>query len=97
MNILMVYPKYPNTFWSFKHILRFISKKAAFLPPDLLTIASMLPKNWNKWLIDLNVGKLTDSDLHCNTKNCACLKIKENHPLLYIICKYNFRYYNKNR
>jgi len=64
MKILMVYPKYPNTFWSFKHILRFISKKAAFPPLGLLTIASMLPQNWNKRLIDLNVGELTDSDLY---------------------------------
>jgi len=48
MNILLIYPKYPNTFWSFKHILKFISKKAAFPPLGLLTTASMLPENWDK-------------------------------------------------
>ena len=63
MNILMVYPKYPNTFWSFKHILRFISRKAAFPPLGLLTIASMLPKEWNKKLVDINVRELTNDDI----------------------------------
>ena len=63
MNILMVYPKYPNTFWSFKHILKFISRKAAFPPLGLLTIASMLPKNWRKRLVDVNVRELLDEDI----------------------------------
>ncbi len=63
MNILLVYPKYRNTFWSFEHALSFISKKAAFPPLGLLTVASMLPKNWNKKLIDMNVKPLTDKDI----------------------------------
>jgi radical SAM superfamily enzyme YgiQ (UPF0313 family) len=60
MNILLVYPKCPDTFWSYKHILRFVSKKAAFPPLGLLTIASLLPKGWNKKLIDMNIGELKD-------------------------------------
>ena len=60
MNILLVYPKYPDTFWSFKYILKFISKKAAFPPLGLLTVSSLLPKNWNKRLVDLNVQELED-------------------------------------
>jgi len=63
MNILLVYPEYPDTFWSFKHALRFVSKKASFPPLGLLTIASMLPKDWNKRLIDMNANKLKDSDI----------------------------------
>jgi radical SAM superfamily enzyme YgiQ (UPF0313 family) len=59
----MVYPKYPDTFWSFKHALKFIIKKAAFPPLGLLTIASMIPGEWEKRLIDLNVNPLTDKDL----------------------------------
>ena len=63
MNILMVYPMYPDTFWSFKHALKFVSKKASFPPLGLLTVASMLPKNWNKKLIDMNANQLTDDDI----------------------------------
>ncbi|MBN2881351.1 DUF4070 domain-containing protein [Candidatus Woesearchaeota archaeon] len=62
-NILMVYPKYPDTFWSFKHVLKFISKKAAFPPLGLMTVSSMLPKNWNKRLIDLNIKNLSEKDI----------------------------------
>ncbi|MBD3303712.1 DUF4070 domain-containing protein [Candidatus Woesearchaeota archaeon] len=63
MNALLVYPKYPDTFWSFKHVLKFVSKKAAFPPLGLMTVASMLPKEWNKKLIDVNITKLTDQQI----------------------------------
>ncbi|MBI2546638.1 B12-binding domain-containing radical SAM protein [Candidatus Woesearchaeota archaeon] len=63
MNILLIYPEYPDTFWSFKHVLSYISKKAAFPPLGLLTIASMLPRDWNKKLVDTNVEELTDEKI----------------------------------
>jgi hypothetical protein len=63
MNILLVYPVYPDSFWSFKHALKFVSKKASFPPLGLLTIASMLPDNWNKKLIDMNTVNLKDKDI----------------------------------
>lgn len=63
MNILMIYPEYPDTFWGFKHAIKFISKRATTPPLGLLTVASLLPKNWNKKLIDMNVEKLKDKDL----------------------------------
>jgi radical SAM superfamily enzyme YgiQ (UPF0313 family) len=50
----MLYPRYPETFWGFQHVLRFISKKAAFPPLGLLTVASLLPREWGKRLVDLN-------------------------------------------
>ncbi|MBC8317115.1 MAG: DUF4070 domain-containing protein [Desulfobulbaceae bacterium] len=63
MNILLVYPEYPDTFWSFKHSLKFIAKKAAFPPLGLLTVAAMLPDSWNKKLVDLNVEPLPNEKL----------------------------------
>lgn len=63
MNILLVYPEFPDTFWSFKHALRFILKKASSPPLGLATIAAMLPQSWSKKLIDLNIEPLHDKDL----------------------------------
>lgn len=63
MKILLVYPQYPDTFWSFKHALKFVSKKAAFPPLGLLTVAAMLPGQWEKKLVDMNVTRLTDGDV----------------------------------
>ena len=63
MNILLVYPQYPDTFWSFKHALKFVSKKAVNPPLGLLTISSMLPKSWEKKLIDLNIEPLHKKDI----------------------------------
>jgi len=63
MNILLVYPKYPDSFWSFTHVLRFISKKAAVPPLGLVTVSAMLPPGWNKKLVDLNVTSLRTSDI----------------------------------
>ncbi|MBU0995101.1 MAG: DUF4070 domain-containing protein [Proteobacteria bacterium] len=63
MNVLLIYPKFPDTFWSFTYALSFIGKKAAFPPLGLLTVASMLPAEWPKRLVDVNVDALTDKDL----------------------------------
>jgi radical SAM superfamily enzyme YgiQ (UPF0313 family) len=63
MNILLVYPMYPDTFWSFKHALKFVSKKASFPPLGLLTVAAMLPEFWKKKLIDMNGTMLEDEDI----------------------------------
>lgn len=63
MNILLVYPQYPDTFWSFRHALKFISKKAVNPPLGLITISSMLPIEWNKKLIDLNIESLKNKHI----------------------------------
>ncbi len=63
MNVLLIYPKYPDTFWSYTYALRFIGKKAAFPPLGLLTVAALLPDEFQKRLVDTNVDCLTDEDL----------------------------------
>ena len=63
MKILFVYPEFPDTFWSFKHALKFVKKKAGAPPLGLLTVAAMLPSEWEKRLVDLNTAKLTDENL----------------------------------
>jgi radical SAM superfamily enzyme YgiQ (UPF0313 family) len=58
-----LYPEIPDTFWSFKHALRMIRKKAGAPPLGLLTVASMLPVDWDLRLLDLNVAGLSVQDL----------------------------------
>ena len=63
MNALLIYPKFPDTYWSFKHALSFQGKRAAQPPLGLMTVASLLPASWPKRLVDTNVERLRDSDL----------------------------------
>jgi len=63
LKILLVYPRYPDTFWSFKHALKFTPRKALNPPLGAVTVAAMLPKEWEKKVIDMNVTRLTDKDI----------------------------------
>jgi uncharacterized radical SAM superfamily protein len=63
LKILLVYPQYPDTFWSFRHALKFTSKKALNTPLGILTIAAMLPTDWEKKAVDMNTTRLSDKDI----------------------------------
>ena len=63
MNILLVNPFFPDTFWGFRQALKFVSKIAAYPPLGLLTVGAMLPSTWKKKLVDMNVEALKDQDL----------------------------------
>jgi len=52
MKILFIYPGVVGTFWSFKHALRVVHRKAAFPPLGAPTFAAMLQVSWNKRLVD---------------------------------------------
>ncbi|HEY3490154.1 MAG TPA: DUF4070 domain-containing protein [Candidatus Deferrimicrobiaceae bacterium] len=63
MKVLLLYPEFPDTFWSFRHALPFQGKRSAFPPLGLLTVSAMLPPHWERKLVDLNVEKLGDAAL----------------------------------
>ena len=63
MNALLIYPEFPDTYWSFKHALKFLGKRAAQPPLGLMTVAALLPRAWKKRLVDTNVERLRDRDL----------------------------------
>jgi radical SAM superfamily enzyme YgiQ (UPF0313 family) len=63
MNVLLIYPEFPDTYWGFKHALKFVGKRAAQPPLGLMTVAALLPGAWNKRLVDTNVERLRDRDL----------------------------------
>ncbi len=58
MNILLVVPHYPDSFWTFKTILPIVEKKAACPPLGMLTVSALLPADWNKKLVNLNITPL---------------------------------------
>src|SRR4051812_45353488 len=61
--VLLVYPEFPETYWSFRHALSFVGKQSAFPPLGLMTVAAMLPKDWPRRLVDMNVRRLTRADV----------------------------------
>ena len=63
MRILLVYPKVEETFWSFKHALKIVKRKAAFPPLGALTVAAMLPDHWEKRVVDMNVRNIKEDDI----------------------------------
>lgn len=63
MRVLLVYPEFPDTYWSFRHALTFEGKRAAFPPLGLMTVSAMLPKDWERRLVDMNVEELWPDDI----------------------------------
>ena len=63
MNALLVYPRFPITYWGFQHTLRLIGKRASLPPLGLITVAALLPSHWQLRLVDLNLQDLGDEDL----------------------------------
>ena len=63
MKVLLINPEFPDTYWSFRHALPFESKRCAFPPLGLLTVSALLPDEWERRLIDLNVQSLKTADI----------------------------------
>src|SRR5262249_10599394 len=63
MKILLVNPEFPDTYWSFRHALPFEGKRCAFPPLGLLTVSALLPRSWERKLVDLNIERLKSSDI----------------------------------
>lgn len=63
MKVLLINPEFPDTYWSFRHALPFEGKRCAFPPLGLMTVSALLPRSWERRLIDLNVRRLRSSDI----------------------------------
>jgi radical SAM superfamily enzyme YgiQ (UPF0313 family) len=63
MKVLCVSPCFPETYWGHEHALRLIGKRANLPPLGLLTVAALLPADWEVRLCDMNVRELDDADL----------------------------------
>ncbi|HEY9773621.1 MAG TPA: B12-binding domain-containing radical SAM protein [Planktothrix sp.] len=63
MNVLLIWPKIPLTYWGAQYSIRLLHKKAVMPPLALITVAAMCPKNWQFRLVDLNIEELTDEHI----------------------------------
>ena len=63
MKVLLINPEFPDTYWSFRHALPFEGRRCAFPPLGLLTVSALLPRHWERRLVDLNVERLKTSDI----------------------------------
>jgi radical SAM superfamily enzyme YgiQ (UPF0313 family) len=63
MKVLLISPEFPETFWTLRNAIKFLGVKAGGPPLALLTVAAMMPGEWDKKLVDLNVEPLTKAHL----------------------------------
>src|SRR5215471_14869600 len=63
IKVLMIWPRFPASFWSFSKIMEILPKKAIHPPLGLLTVAALCPESWDVRLIDRAVEDLQESDL----------------------------------
>jgi len=63
MNVLLIYPEFPESFWSLTYTIEICGRKSLLPPLGLLTVAAMLPGHWQKRVVDMNVQTLTDADI----------------------------------
>jgi radical SAM superfamily enzyme YgiQ (UPF0313 family) len=62
MNVLLIYPRFPKSFWSFDKTLELVNFKAQLPPLGLVTVAAILPQTWDYKLVDRNVRDVTEAE-----------------------------------
>lgn len=63
MRVLLIYPQFPTTYWGFQHSLELIGKRSTLPPLGLISVAALLPSEWEIRLFDMNVESLDDDDV----------------------------------
>ncbi len=87
MKVLLIYPEFPDTYWSFRHALSFEGKKSAFPPLGLLTVSAMLPESWERRLVDMNIETLKLSDIEWADMIFASAMIVQKDSLEYVVAQ----------
>ena len=62
MRVLLVYPRFPKTYWSMHGVLELVGSKVLLPPLGLITVAALLPSSWDLRLVDCNVREISDDD-----------------------------------
>jgi len=61
MRTLLVNPAHPQTFWSMNKVIEMTGKKAFVPPLGLITLASLLPNDWESELVDMVFQEISES------------------------------------
>ncbi len=61
MKTLLLYPLFPKSFWSFEKTLELVGRKAQLPPLGLITVAAILPQEWELKLVDRNIEDVTEA------------------------------------
>ena len=62
MRVLLLYPRFPKTYWSMHGVLELVGRKALLPPLGLITVAALLPENWELRLVDCNIRDVSEED-----------------------------------
>jgi hypothetical protein len=62
MHILLVYPRFPKTYWSMHGVLNLIGRKVLLPPLGLITVAALLPTSWKLRLVDCNIRDVNEEE-----------------------------------
>src|SRR5687768_10086201 len=62
MRVLLIYPVFPPSFWSFERTIQLLGRKAMLPPLGLITVAALCPKDWEFKLVDRNVREVTEEE-----------------------------------
>ena len=60
--VLLLYPLFPQSFWSFEQTLELVNMKAQLPPLGLITVAGILPQTWEYKLVDRNVREVSEAE-----------------------------------
>jgi radical SAM superfamily enzyme YgiQ (UPF0313 family) len=62
MKVLLLYPLFPKSFWSFEKTLALVDRKALLPPLGLITVAAILPQEWEYKLVDRNLCNINERE-----------------------------------
>lgn len=87
MRVLLLYPLFPKSFWSFDKALELIGRKVSLPPLSLITVAAILPQTWEFRLVDRNVGYESEADWYWADLVIISGMIVQKDDMLYLIEK----------
>ncbi len=62
MRVLLLYPRFPQSFWSMEKALALVNRQALLPPLGLITVSAILPQTWEFKLVDRNVREVTEAE-----------------------------------